>query len=340
MRLGLRAIAHRAGAFQRQLDVTAYVRLGLLIVGLIGVIALPAYGPTYVLTLMTTVLIYAIFAMSLDLLLGYTGLASFGHAAFFGLGAYAASIASIHWSASLWTSFGVALLVSAAGALVIGYLSIRAGGVYFLMLTLALSQLLYAMSTRMDVIGGSNGLPGVPRPTLAPLPNVIDLSDRTTFFYAVAAVFTVSLILLRGVVVSPFGRSLVGIRENEARMRALGYSTQWHKLAAFVISGVLGGVAGAFFAYQKGFTSPDLFSWALSGVVLVMVIMGGSGTLIGPVIGALVYVFFQDIVSSVTGRWQLVFGASFILFILVARNGIVGVVRTIAARAPWLQKPP
>jgi branched-chain amino acid transport system permease protein len=304
--------------------------LGVLLLTLL--VVYPYLASVYWLSLMTTILIYGVFAMSLDLLMGYAGSASFGHAAFFGIGAYTTALVNIHHSASLWLDLGASVLVAAAAALVIGALCARSSGVYFLMLTLALAQLVYSfsISSAAKFAGGADGLPGVRRPTLAPVPLTIDFMQPRSFYFLTLVFLVVSFFVLLVLVRSPFGRSLVGIRENEGRMRALGYVTWRYRLAAFVIAGAVAGAAGSLFAYQRLFTSPDILFWATSGFALVMVIIGGIGTLVGSLFGAAVYVILQDYVSSYTSRWQIIFGAVFIVFVFVARDGLVGIARRAA----------
>jgi branched-chain amino acid transport system permease protein len=290
---------------------------------LVLLIVFPLLPFSYAQAVLTDVLIFGIFAMSLDLLLGYTGLVSFGHAAFFGVGAYVAGIAGIHWSSSVWLTFPAAILASGLAALVIGFFSIRTVGVYFLMLTLAFSQMVYAIVFKLPFTGGSNGLSGIPRPTLGFGPSI---SDSTGFYYFVVAVFLVAYWLLARLVTAPFGRSLRGIKENESRMRAVGYSVQRYKLAAFVMAGAFAGAAGALRAYFNFFVAPDTLYWTTSGTVLVMVIIGGAGTLLGPVLGAGLVLVLQNLISSYTERWPLLLGAVFVFFVLRAPYGIVGVI--------------
>jgi branched-chain amino acid transport system permease protein len=304
--------------------------LGLVV--LIGLLAFPFVGTNYATDILTITLIYGIFAMSLDLMMGYTGLASFGHAAFLGVGAYASGLAAIHLSASLWVTLGTGIAASAIAALAIGALAIRSGGIYFLMLTLALAQLLFAFVASGDFAGGANGLAGIPPPVLDPLPEFADFSDRMPFYYLTLIFAVASFLLLHGLVRAPFGRALIGIRENEARMRAFGYATARYKLAAFVIAGALAGAVGSFYTYQRGFTSPDVLNWTTSGMAIAMVVIGGTGTLFGPIIGAGVYTVLQDVLSSYTDRWQLILGAIFIVFVFLLRDGIVGGLRRAAAR--------
>jgi branched-chain amino acid transport system permease protein len=289
---------------------------------------LPLLGlPPYLITVLTEVFIYAVFAMSLDLLLGYTGLPSLGHAAFWGLGAYGAAIAAGRVVPSFVLALSVGLVAAGLGALLIGAVSIRTSGVYFLMLTLALSQIVYAAAFKWTFLtGGSNGLPA---PHLG-VPGADLLGRGAPLYYTTLVVFGGSLLVLRRLVGSPLGRTLVGIRENEARMRALGYATVRYKLAAFVVAGLFAGLAGVLYVAYSGYVSPSDVYWTSSGLVLIMVIVGGAGTLLGPAVGAALVLLLQNLVSSlptVGERWQLMMGLVFVAFVLVGRGGIAGLVR-------------
>lgn len=298
--------------------------LGLV---LLLLVVFPWLPFSYAQAVLTDVLIFGLFAMSLDLLLGYTGLVSFGHAAFFGVGAYVAGLVGIHVGPELYLTFPAAIAAAAVTALVIGFFSIRTSGVYFLMLTLAFSQMVYAAIFKAPLTGGSNGLAGIPRPTLGFGPS---LGDSTVFYYLVLIVFGLSYWLLTRLVGAPFGRSLRGIKENDSRMRAVGYSVQRYKLAAFVIAGAFAGAAGALRAYFNFFIAPDTLYWTTSGTALVMVIIGGAGTLLGPVLGAGLVLVLQNLISSYTERWPLLLGAIFILFVLRAPNGLMGILDRVA----------
>ncbi len=297
-------------------------RAGVILV-LVLLIVFPLLPFSYAQAVLTDILIFGLFAMSLDLLLGYTGLVSFGHAAFFGVGAYMAGIAGIRLGSSVFITFPAAILAAALAALVIGFFSIRTAGVYFLMLTLAFSQMVYAIIFKLPFTGGSNGLSGIPRPTLG---LGLSIGDSNSFYYFVLFVFLAAYWLMGRLVTSPFGRSLRGIKENESRMRAVGYGVQRYKLAAFVIAGAFAGAAGALRAYFNFFVAPDTLYWTTSGTVLVMVIIGGAGTLLGPVLGAGLVLVLQNLISSYTERWPLLLGAIFVLFVLRAPFGIVGLI--------------
>ena len=276
------------------------------------------------------VLIFAIFAGSLDLLVGRAGMPSLGHAAFFGGGAYAAAIAGARLGTNeLLIGLAAAAVVAGLLALVIGVLAVRAQGIFFLMLTLALAQMVYAMAYQAtDLTGGSNGFAGVRRPSLLG----IDLASAEALYLLVAIVFALVTLLLWRVTRSPYGRALAGIRENERRMRALGYDTGTLKLSAFVLAGALAGVAGALSAYAFGFVSPNDVALGTSVTGFVMVLIGGAGTLLGPLLGAAAVLFIERVLSSGIGFSQMVLGVVFILFVAFARQGLAGLLRDGYAR--------
>jgi len=302
----------------------------LALAALGAVAALPWLAGSYPVKLVQEILIWGIFAMSLDLLMGYAGMISLGHSAFFGLGGYVAALALKHWSPSLTSALLLPALAAAGAALVIGSLSIRSSGVYFIMLTLAFSQMLYAAAFSAAWLGSSDGLPGVPRPRL---PGV-DLDRTSVFHLYVVTVFVLAALALHRIVRSPFGRVLGGIEDNEHRMVAVGYAVARFKLVAFVVAGTVAGIAGALYAQFNGYISPEALSWTTSGEVLLMVIIGGAGTLGGPVLGAAGFILLQSLVSSYTERWMLILGAVFIGFVLWAPAGLLGIVRREAKRRP------
>ncbi|MBV9120954.1 MAG: branched-chain amino acid ABC transporter permease [Chloroflexi bacterium] len=293
---------------------------------LVLLVVFPFVTPSgYSVTVLTEILIFGVFAMSLDVIMGYGGMPSFGHAAFFGLGAYATAILSaklgiFNLAITLPVTIGLGLVAAA----LLGWLAIRTSGVYFLMLTLAFSQMIFAAAQKWTPLtGGSNGLPGVRKPALF-VPSLI-AADPKVFYLWVLAMFVAVFFLLHRLVTSPFGRSLIGIRENEIRMRAIGYNVRAYKLAAFLVAGAFGSVAGLMYAYYNNFVSPSDVYWTSSGTVLLMVLIGGAGSLIGPVLGAAFFLLLQNALSSATERWQIVLGAIFIIFIMFVRNGLVGV---------------
>jgi branched-chain amino acid transport system permease protein len=214
-------------------------------------------------------------------------------------------------------------LAAGAAAPVIGFFSIRVSGVYFIMLTLAFSQMFYAYAFQVSWLGAEDGMVGIPRPAI---PGA-DLTNIRSFHVYLLTLFVLVALLLWRVVRSPFGHVLRGIHENEARMEALGYAVDRYKLAAFVIAGVIAGLAGSLYAQFNGSITPDAFFWTTSGEALLMVIIGGTGTLGGPVLGAAAFILLQSLVSTYTERWMLILGGTFILFVLFAPGGIVGILR-------------
>jgi branched-chain amino acid transport system permease protein len=273
------------------------------------------------------VLIFAIFASSLNLLVGYAGLPSLGHAAFFGGGAYAAAIAAQRLGTDqLFVSLGAAVVGAALLALLIGFLAVRALGIFFLMLTLALAQMVFAIAFQAtDLTGGSNGFSGVHRPALFGL----DLSAASDLYVLVCAVALGVGLLLWRITASTYGRALVGVRENERRMRAIGYDTRTLKLSAFVLAGALAGLAGALSSYEFRFVSPNDVALGTSVTGFVMVLIGGGGTLVGPIVGAAVVLLIERVLPSQLPA-QTILGIVFISFVVFARQGIVGAVRRVA----------
>ncbi|MFQ5399261.1 MAG: branched-chain amino acid ABC transporter permease [Anaerolineae bacterium] len=309
-------------------------RQGVKVVLAIIALAYPYIIKSYYLSLSIEVLVFAIFALSLDLLLGYTGLPSFGHAAYFGLGGYlVAYIASssdlaLGLTSNLLFTLPVIMSVTAVVALIIGFFALRTSGIYFLMITLAFAQMLFSIAIRWSgVTGGSDGLPGVARPTIGIGPLSYSFTSRESYYYLVLLFFLLSWWLMRKIVNSPFGWTLRGIRENEQRMRALGYNTFRYKMAAFAISGAMASVAGMLLVHFFRHASPDSLHWTTSGEVMVMLIIGGAGTLIGPIMGAALIRLFPLLVSSYTDRWKSLEGLLFIAFVLYAPQGILGLLR-------------
>jgi branched-chain amino acid transport system permease protein len=277
-------------------------------------------------TLLTEALILGLFAMSLDLMVGYTRLISFGHAAAYGLGAYACGWLLLHTSVSMLFAIPLAALLAGVIAIGVAWVCTQASGVSFSMLTLAFAQLLYAVAYKWtSVTGGSDGLAGIPR---RPGPFALHLFvSRDGFYYLTLLVLLAAFLLCRALVRSPFGAVLRGIRENEAKTLALGYNTRGYKIAIVALSYALGGVAGALYAPFAGFANTELLFWLLSGQVLIMVIIGGSGTLIGPILGAAFFLTIEHQLSNYTEAWALFFGLIFIGFVMFAPEGIWGVVR-------------
>ncbi|HKF73134.1 MAG TPA: branched-chain amino acid ABC transporter permease, partial [Stellaceae bacterium] len=263
--------------------------LRALLLAAVAALALyPLVGSVFYLQLLAKIMVFAVFAMSLDLLVGFTGLVSLGHAAFFGLGAYTLMLLSPEYAAaSLWFSLPIAIAVAATAACVIGALVLRTSGVYFIMVTLAFAQMLYYFTTASKALGGSDGAYIYVKPDATILGwRPFDLGNRVHFYYLALALMVATYALLRTVLGSLFGHVILGVRANEPRMRALGYPVFRYKLAVFVLAGALAGLAGYLEAAQYGYVNPAFFGWQESGSLLMMVILGGIGTLFGPILGA------------------------------------------------------
>ncbi len=282
----------------------------------------PLFSGNYPVKLLQEILIWGIFAMSLDLLMGYAGMVSFGHSAFFGVGGYVAALALTSYPGTL-SALVLPALGAGLAALIIGYFSIRVSGVYFIMLTLAFSQMFYAVTFQAAWLGAEDGIVGVPRAHVLG----IDLAQPMRFHFYLLGLVALAALALRRVVRSPFGHVLRGIHENEGRMQAVGYAVNRYKLLAFVIAGTIAGVAGALYTQLVGSITPDAFLWTTSGEALLMVIIGGTGTLGGSVLGAGAFILLQSLVSSYTERWMLILGLTFVLLVLFAPGGIVGALR-------------
>ena len=303
---------------------------------LLPLIAGLAHEP-FVVSLFSRILIYAIAAVSLDLLLGFGAMVSLGHAAFFGVGAYVVGILAMHasvgsplggWLASLpgtnnaLIAWPLAVLVSSVVATLIGALSLRTSGIFFIMITLAFAQMLFYFFDSLESYGGDDGLSIWSRNDLAG----IDLGDDTIFYYVCLTMLALFLLLCRRLVDSRFGMVIRGCAQNERRMRALGFPTYRYKLLCFAIAGAGAGLAGALIANQTEYVSPALLHWTRSGELLVMVILGGMGTLIGPVLGAVALLLGGDLLAMVSEHWQLYLGPFLILVVLSARRGVYGLI--------------
>jgi branched-chain amino acid transport system permease protein len=299
-----------------------------LVVGLLVLLAasfpIVASEERFYVQFIAKIMILAIFAMSLDLLVGYTGLISLGHAMFFGLGGYSLMLLSSNYGdVSLALSLGAALLVCAVAGLFVGLLVLRTSGIYFIMVTLAFAQMLYYFVHDSEHLGGSDGKYIYTRPVLSIFGwQPFTLDNLVNFYYLVLAMAIGAYVLLRVIVASPFGHVLIGIRANEHRMRSLGYATFRYKLVCFVIAGALGGLSGYLAAALDGLVNPELFSWHQSGQALMMVILGGMGTLVGPVLGAAALKLLELVFQTWTSHWQLFLGSFIILAVLVFPNGL------------------
>jgi len=292
------------------------------VAAVLGLALVPWALSSYQLGLLTKMLIFALFAMSLDLILGYGGLPSLGHAAYFGVGAYTVGLLAVRVIDNFWIDFGAGLAAAAVTSALFGLLALRARGAYLLMITLALAQVLWGIAFGWRwLTGGDDGLPGVPRPS-AGLP--WSLSGGLAYYYFVLVVFVAVTVALWIVVRSPFGMALVGIRESERRMEVLGYDTWRYKYVAFILAGVVAGLSGNLYVYYNGFVSPAYLSIVFSAMALIMVILGGAGTLLGPALGGAIIVLLENVVSSSTERWLTVLGVIYVAVTLFAPAGILG----------------
>jgi branched-chain amino acid transport system permease protein len=270
----------------------------------------------------TEIWIFAIFGLGLNLLLGYTGLLSFGQSTFFGSAAYVAGFLLKQYGINAFLALGIGVGVGAASAALVGYLCVQRSGLYFIMLTFALNQLFYFIAYQWtSVTGGEDGMPGVPRPALAG----IDFKDPITYYAFVSILFLASLWIMKRIVESPLGKILQAIRENEVRAEAVGYNVPRFKLLAFVIGGAFSGLAGVLYAMLFGIVPLEAISFVFSGNVVFATLIGGSGSLYGPVIGSFVFIWLSESVSTLWARWPLLLGVAFVVVVLFFRGGVVEV---------------
>ena len=264
--------------------------------------------------------IFAIFGLGLNLLLGYTGLLSFGQSTFFGSAAYVAGWLLKHYGINTLFALGIGVGVGAASAAVVGYLCVQRSGLYFIMLTFALNQLFYFTAYQWtSVTGGEDGMPGVPRPAMLG----IDFKDPLIYYAFVSVLFLITLLLMKRIVESPLGKILQAIRENEVRAEAVGYNAPRFKLLAFVIGGAFSGLAGVLYAMLFGIVPLEAISFVFSGNVVFATLIGGSGSLYGPVIGSFVFIWLSESMSTVWARWPLLLGVAFVIVVLFLRGGVV-----------------
>ena len=302
------------------------VTAAAMIVCLLALAALPFIADKFTVQLVTRIMIMAIFAMSLDLLVGYTGLVSLGHAAFFGFSGYILALSTPQYeAANFWVSLPLAVAGAGVLALAIGCLVLRVTGVYFIMVTLAFAQMLHYLFHDTGIAGGSDGMYIYLRPDASILGwRPFDLEKFGDFYFVVLALFIAVFIFLRMVLRSLFGQVISGVHVNEGRMRSLGFPTFRYKLASFVLAGMLAGMAGYLSAVQFGVVNPDMLGWHLSGSVLMMVILGGMGSLVGPIMGAFAMMLLELGLQSLTKHWQLPMGLAIVLVALLLPRGLVG----------------
>ena len=312
--------------------VSQQIKILMVAAGLVAVAFIVPQSGSFVVLLATRALAFAILAMSADILLGYTGLSSLGQAAYFGVGAYLTAVLATKFHFGLgwdfWIVVALGMLIGAGLAALFGLFAIRASGVYFLMITLALGQCVWGLAYRWNSLtGGDNGINLSGRPSFG-----LDLGNEVTFFYLVFGFFTVSMLMMYVLVRSPFGRSLAGIRERELRMQILGYNTWLHKYIAFIIAGAFGGLAGVLWAQTNGHVSPETVVLTTSVDALLMVVLGGAGTLVGATIGTAIVFGLREYLSTLVPWWQYVLGGVYVLTILYLPMGLMGIPAAIRQR--------
>jgi len=300
-----------------QIIIVGTIFVGL---GLVPLFAGLTQTPFY-LDLARRMMILAIGALSLNLIMGYGGLISFGHAAYIGIGAYVVGICAEHELVSGFIQWPLAIIVSGLFAIIFGLISLRTRGVYFIMITLALAQMMYFLGVSLDRYGGDDGLPLIERSNFGA---VVDITNNVTLYFIVLGALVLSLLFCKRLINSRFGMVLQGTRSNETRMKTIGFPSLRYQLTAFVIAGMMAGFAGALLANHTDFINPDMMHWTRSGDLIIMVLLGGMGSLAGPVVGALAFILLEELLSGVTEYWQLIFGPFLILVVLFARGGLLG----------------
>ena len=293
---------------------------GFLALALVPLAAALLNQPFY-LDLVRRIMIFAIAAVSLDLILGFGGMVSFGHAAYLGLGAYAVAIPAFYGITSGFVQWPLALGLSGLVALLIGVVSLRTSGVYFIMITLAFAQMLYYLGISINAWGADDGMRLARRSQFG---GPLDLGNAHVFYYVVLGLLVLLLWLGHRLIHARFGLVIRAAKSNEPRMRAIGFATFRYKLAAFVLAGAVGGLAGALLTNQTEYLTPSYMHWTRSGDIMVMVILGGMGTLFGPVLGAFVFLLLEDVLAAWTAHWQVVLGPLLVLIVLYARRGLWG----------------
>jgi branched-chain amino acid transport system permease protein len=299
---------------------TAILLAGFLLLAAVPPIAALLAQPFYV-DLLRRVMIFAIAALSLNLILGYGGMVSFGHAAYLGVGGYAVGVLAHYGVHNGYLQWALAIGASAAVALVIGAVSIRTSGIYFIMITLAFTQMLYYLGISIEEFGGDDGMRLAVK---SQFPGLIDLNNGSAFYYLVLAILALALYLGHRLVNSRFGMVIRAAKSNEARTRAIGFSPYPYRLAAFVIAGAVCGLAGALLVNHTAYLTPEFMNWTRSGELMFMVILGGMATAAGPVLGALALLLVEDALAGWTQHWQIILGPLLVLSVLFFRRGLAG----------------
>jgi branched-chain amino acid transport system permease protein len=310
------------------------VVLALLVLFVAMPVVAPLLGHAFYVDVVARIMIWAIAALGLNLILGFGGMVSFGHAAYIGIGGYTVGILAYHGIDNGFVQWPLALAASGLAALVFGAISLRTRGVYFIMITLAFAQMVYFLGVSADTYGSNDGMTIWNRSEFAVGAAALDLGDATLFYYLILAILAGVFLLVRRLVASRFGAVVQGARSNETRMLAIGVPVYRYRLAAFVISGLICGLAGILMANFEKFVSPDMMDWQRSGVLMFMVILGGMGSLPGPVLGAAVYLILSELLSNVTEHWHIIFGPFLVLFVLFARGGLAGLIERPREKKP------
>ncbi len=316
-----RSIKDAAAAALRTLTFDQRMAAGLFALMALLPLISPVLGGSYLLLVGERVMIFAIAALSLELLIGVGGLVSFGHAAFLGIGAYGAGIAASHGLGTLSIALPAALAASALFALATGAIAVRTRGVYFIMITLAFGQMAFFVATSLAPYGGDDGLT---LPTRTLVLGARMLKSETTFFYVSLSLLIATYLLVSRLVASRFGRVLRGLTDNETRMQAIGFTPYPYRLTAYVIAGTICGLAGFLLGNQAEFVSPAYMHWQRSGELIMMVLLGGTGTLYGPIVGALAFLVLEETLSRLTEHWKVLLGPLLVLVVLFAKGGIAG----------------
>jgi branched-chain amino acid transport system permease protein len=293
----------------------------IVVFAALALLPLTPWMSKYYLLLAFDALLFGAVAMSLDLLIGYTGLVSFGHAAFFGLGAYSAAVLLERGVSSLWLTLGLAVVVVGLYALLVSYFATTRRGIYFALLTLIFAEVVYTVFRYTQTFGGSDGIQGLPPPSI--LPGVLVDTPARNYYLVLSYVF-LAYLACRMLVLSHFGRVLAAIRENEDRARFLGYDVQRYKMGICVISALLTGLAGALYPGRAAYATPDLMHWSISGEFIIMVMIGGLGTLVGPIVGGAFFIVLQEKVSSYVQWYSIVIGLVLAFIVLFVPKGLLG----------------
>jgi branched-chain amino acid transport system permease protein len=304
-----------------------YLGYGILIILILFPLGVERVFSEFYLALLIRILLFGILMLGFELLMGYAGMVSFGHAMFYGVGAYTAALMMIHVSRSVWLMLAAAVISSALIGLFVGLLAIRTREIYFVFFTFAFAQFFYLLFNKIGFVGAADGLSIGTKPSFWPIP--LDLGNRVVYYYFCLFMLVLAFFVARRIVMSPFGKVLVGIRENEDRIRFLGYDVHRTLRRVFLISGIFGGVAGALLVGEKSFVSTSVYHWMQSAEIILMELVGGAGTLVGPIIGAGFVIYLGDILSTQwPDTWRMFLGGIIIICVLFSPSGILGLIGT------------